>query len=517
MLDNDLAPNGDPIEIVGFSAVSVNEGTIVIDENELVYSPDVEFTGTDSFTYTISDGQLTDTATVTVTVERVNSGPLAVDDVATTTTENIPVSIAVLENDSDPDGDAIEIVDFSATTGNGGTIVRDNNGTPNDASDDSLLYTPANGFTGTDSFRYTISDGQDTSTATVTVTVESTGGSGSISGVKFFDADRDGIRDAGEEAVAGCTIFLDANNDGVLNNNEQSIVTGANGSYFFGNLPPGTYNVLKIEPAGFESTSVNPVIITLAADENRTGVIFGHTNVTTVTGTPDVPDRFLLTTELNLIEGFVDGEDVLTLPDSLTFSQLQIAQGTGNDSENTEIRLASSDQLIAMLVGVQASVITVADFVEAVDNQIIGNNNIASIVGTRETLNGGDGNETLIGNRGGDILLGGAGADVFLYNSLADSGADPDARSENGDIILDFSPAEDTIRLNFEVAPGRPVSIEDVEINNQNIRFGFAAIGLNTANTEPNFLTEQFIISLSGIATTTTSEELFDSIQFGPL
>lgn len=94
--------------------------------------------------------------------------------------------------------------------------------------------------------------------------------------------------------------------------------------------------------------------------------------------------------------------------------------------------------------------------------EIIGNNLLQIETGIRERLEGGPGNDVIIGNRGSDILSGGAGADVFLYNSLADSGADPAARNEGGDDIIDFDPTVDTIELDFEVAPGIMVRRNDV-------------------------------------------------------
>jgi len=171
VLDNDSDPDGDPLEISGVSDPEEG-GTVSINGETVVYTPpEVSETVTDSFTYTLSDGELSETATVTVTVFPGNQAPIAVDD-TTSTSEGI-VTIAVLENDSDPDGDELSIVieDFPIATENGGTVSIDNGGTIFDPSDDSLVYEAADGFTGTDSFTYTISDGELTSSATVNVTV----------------------------------------------------------------------------------------------------------------------------------------------------------------------------------------------------------------------------------------------------------------------------------------------------------------------------------------------------------
>ncbi|MCB4458141.1 Ig-like domain-containing protein [Leisingera sp. McT4-56] len=90
-----------------------------------------------------------------------NAPPVAVDDAASTN-EDTAVSISVLSNDSDTDGEAISILDFSQATN--GTVTHEG---------EVLVYSPSQGFQGTDSFTYTISDSHGgEGTATVTVLVE---------------------------------------------------------------------------------------------------------------------------------------------------------------------------------------------------------------------------------------------------------------------------------------------------------------------------------------------------------
>lgn len=90
-----------------------------------------------------------------------NRSPVANNDHASTT-EKMPVNIAVLANDIDPDKDKLTIVAF--TQANNGVVTR--NG-------DILTYTPKSGFRGSDRFTYTISDQRGgTAKATVTVTVK---------------------------------------------------------------------------------------------------------------------------------------------------------------------------------------------------------------------------------------------------------------------------------------------------------------------------------------------------------
>ena len=90
--------------------------------------------------------------------------------------ENSPANtIDVLSNDNfGVDGPNTGVISLpSGTSSNGGTLSVDDGGTPNDPTDDKILYTPATNFTGPDTFSYTITDANgDTSSALVSVTVD---------------------------------------------------------------------------------------------------------------------------------------------------------------------------------------------------------------------------------------------------------------------------------------------------------------------------------------------------------
>lgn len=106
---------------------------------------------------------------ITVSVV-VDYSPDAVDD-SETTPEDAPVTIDVLVNDTHAGSEPLFLDSFTQPAH--GTVTRDENGTPGDTSDDQLTYTPDLGWSGDDSFAYTISDGNgETDTATVDVTVE---------------------------------------------------------------------------------------------------------------------------------------------------------------------------------------------------------------------------------------------------------------------------------------------------------------------------------------------------------
>ena len=84
VLANDTDPDGDPLTVTGVGTPA--HGSAVVNANgTITYTPAANYTGADSFTYTISDGQGgSATATVSVTVTAANDAPVAVNDAATT-------------------------------------------------------------------------------------------------------------------------------------------------------------------------------------------------------------------------------------------------------------------------------------------------------------------------------------------------------------------------------------------------------------------------------------------------
>jgi hypothetical protein len=153
--DTDVDNDSLSINMVGTPA----SGSVSHDGSSITYTPDLNFYGQDSFSYVVSDGNLTDTGTVSVTVLPVNDAPVAVDDSASTA-EDSPEDIPVLLNDFDVDGDPLTVV--VGQPDQGGTTT---------TSEGSVRYIPFINFNGTEVFTYTISDGQASDTATVTVTV----------------------------------------------------------------------------------------------------------------------------------------------------------------------------------------------------------------------------------------------------------------------------------------------------------------------------------------------------------
>jgi outer membrane protein OmpA-like peptidoglycan-associated protein len=166
VLANDIDADNDTLTIVSVSATSQG-GTVTNSGTSLVYHAPTDYVGQDTFTYTVSDGSQTSQATVTITISAVTGGsnqdPTAGNDFASVKSGR-SVSVAVMENDSDPDGDSISVSGFG----------QGSNGTVTEASTGVLMYTPNAGFTGKDSFTYTIVDGNGGS-ATATVSVDVSG------------------------------------------------------------------------------------------------------------------------------------------------------------------------------------------------------------------------------------------------------------------------------------------------------------------------------------------------------
>ena len=108
---------------------------------------------------------------------------------------------------------------------------------------------------------------------------------GTISGIKFQDTNGDGVRQAGEPGLAGITFFLDTNGNGALDLGEQTTSTDANGNYLFTNLPPRTYSVREVVPAGWALTTANPVVVVVTSGADVPGGDFGNFQLGQINGT----------------------------------------------------------------------------------------------------------------------------------------------------------------------------------------------------------------------------------------
>jgi hypothetical protein len=116
----------------------------------LIYTPARDFVGRDSFSFRASDGSAeSEVVTVSITVGGQNDAPIAVADTASTS-EDTPLNIRVLGNDTDADGDTLRVVRVATTSATRGTVSINSDGT--------LRFVPEADFNGSATFSYTIAD-----------------------------------------------------------------------------------------------------------------------------------------------------------------------------------------------------------------------------------------------------------------------------------------------------------------------------------------------------------------------
>jgi PKD repeat protein len=158
LLSNDSDANGDDLTITSHGTAT--SGTVACAATSCTYEPQTSQVTSDTFTYTVSDGQGgSATATVTVTV-RPNQAPVAADDTATTS-EDLTINRNLLTNDTDPDGDALQLADVRANVPAGLEC----------APTGLCYFTPRRDFSGQIVVTYRVTDGSASDTATMTLTV----------------------------------------------------------------------------------------------------------------------------------------------------------------------------------------------------------------------------------------------------------------------------------------------------------------------------------------------------------
>lgn len=268
----DVLANDTGLEDGGIRIEITNEpehGTLTIDPdtNELIYTADSEFVGEDQFTYTVidADGD-SDSAVVTINVLPPiddNTDPTAVNDIVNLVITDGDTVIDVLANDSDVDGDTLQITTF--TQPDNGSVVLNDDGT--------FTYTPV-AFAGnapntdnsyTDTFTYTVSDGNGgTSTATVTVQVT--------------DNLPSAVDDSGIQTDENVPVTIDvlANDTGLGDGGIQVIVTnGAHGSV---TVDPNTQQVIYTPDEGYFGEDTFTYIVVDADGDSSSATVTVQVN-----------------------------------------------------------------------------------------------------------------------------------------------------------------------------------------------------------------------------------------------
>ncbi|WP_299443583.1 Ig-like domain-containing protein [uncultured Phycicoccus sp.] len=163
LLGNDTDVDGDALTVV--SVTGAGNGTVTQRAGDFLYTPDLDYNGPETLSYTVSDGHGgTSSATVSVTVSPVNDAPVAHPDTASMAEDSGTITLAnLLTNDTDVENDSLQV---TAVTGAAhGTIAQPTSGV--------FTYRPQPDFTGVETLSYTVSDlhgGTDSSTVRITVT-----------------------------------------------------------------------------------------------------------------------------------------------------------------------------------------------------------------------------------------------------------------------------------------------------------------------------------------------------------
>ena len=195
-----------------------------------------------------------------------NHAPVANDD-AFSGLAGAAVSGNVLTNDTDADGDKLTAVLDSGPA----------NGTLTLNADGTFSYTPKAGFTGSDSFVYHTEDGKqacDTATVTITVTPNETPKTASIGDKVWLDANKNGVQDNNEAGVSGVTVQLKDAAGNII----ASQVTDSSGNYLFDKLAAGEYQVGVTAPSQYELTAKDAFNNGADGIDSDVNVSTGHTD-----------------------------------------------------------------------------------------------------------------------------------------------------------------------------------------------------------------------------------------------
>ena len=263
--------------VVTAASAPANGTTVINADNTVTYIPNANFNGTDSFTYTVTSGGVTETATVNITINSVVD-LTAADDISAGDEDNV-ISGSLAGNDSTTSGGELSFAKASDPA-NGSVTVN---------TDGSYTYTPNANFNGQDSFTYTVTDptSGESSTQTVTINVspvaDLTAADDSNSGDEDTTISRS-VASNDSTTSGGALSFALASNPA-----NGSLTMDVNGNYtytpdanYFGE-DSFTYTVTDAE-SGESSTqtvtlTVNPVADLFANDDFNSGnedeTIFG--------------------------------------------------------------------------------------------------------------------------------------------------------------------------------------------------------------------------------------------------
>jgi len=290
---------------------NIGNATINASSGQFTYTPNLNQNGSDSFSVQVTDGVLVSTATVSVTINAVNTAPVAQDGTLTVN-EDQPAS-GQLQADN-VDGDPLQ---FSVVSqGNIGTVSID------DASTGAYTYTPNANANGSDSFSFEVTDGAFNSSATITVTVNP------VNDAPV--ADNASITTNENSPVSGTLVANDIDGDSL----QYSVVTQATlGSVVVTNAATGAFTYTpNANASGVDSFSFVANDGSINSNEalvNVTIVAAVGNNIPTISALTATPQSLLdtQTSQLQVTASDTDG------PQALSFAwSVQSGGGSFNDA-----------------------------------------------------------------------------------------------------------------------------------------------------------------------------------------
>jgi VCBS repeat-containing protein len=287
-------------------------GTVTVNEDgTYTYTPDADYTGDDSFTVTVDDGNGgTDTVTVDVTVTPVNDAPEAEDDVSLTT-DGLPVMLDLRDNDSDAEGDALTVTEVDGQPISVSSIVTlsGDRGTVTMAADGTLTFVPGPNTPETLELPYTVSDGNGgTDTATWTINIagvdisDNTGPGGTADGVLSSVDDLTAVAISGHAAPGGeVTSLTISDGTNSVTVPAGDITVNADGTYSasadLSGLDDGTLTVTATiqDAAGNKVTTTDTIDKDTVTEVTIDPVLIAEGVAPTISGTGEVGAEISLT------------------------------------------------------------------------------------------------------------------------------------------------------------------------------------------------------------------------------
>jgi VCBS repeat-containing protein len=469
VLANDTDPSGDTLVVTG--TPTAEHGTVGINaDGTLNYTPDADFNGTDTITYSITDPSGNESSsTVTVTVNPVNDAPVAVDDVATGT-YNETVVIDLLGNDTDVDNENADLSILGTPTSPDGTIEVNADGR-------SITFTPFDGFTGEATINYTVTDPAGLTDDGVAV-------------VSFEDPDRDGIVRGTDEGNLIDTAYIDPfdadrvdAHDAILPGDapdDDVIRAEAGNDTVFAGLGDDTVfaglgDDLVYGGVGDDNLSGNEGADTLYGGDGS-DTVYGHDgddyiNTSADQPLPDIdyPGVYPADADPNddrdIVYGGLGNDTILTGDDADTIfgdggndlinagvDADLVYGGTGDDTivgsegADTIFGEAGNDLIYG---GLDDTIGDALDLPDASDLRPLNNRDLLDGGAGNDTIYGRDDNDTLIGGDGNDLLYGGVDNDLLSgdagNDTLHGDEGDDLLVGEDGNDVLYGGPGVDTM------------------------------------------------------------------------